>query len=142
MNSESPHNRDKTPEGQKSEFVSPNTLPPLIQPQSETPRQPPRHKGDETPPIDSLFVVQRILIPGFYGIIGSIILGIGLPSAIDSLAQRHTLAAMGKQVINRIIGAFDALAKLDFSGTFPLVLLFGFILGVFIRHAYGNDRIR
>lgn len=116
-------------------------LPPLIPP-LETPQAPPQHKGDEGENVDALVVLERILVPGVAGMAASALLGIGIPSALDSLTEQQTLGKMAQQVAKRIQGAFDAIANGDFSGDFPLMLLFGFLLGIFLRHAYGSERIR
>lgn len=79
------------------------------------------------------------LIPGFIGLLGTLAIGKMLPMIFLSVSHGRSIASTFSHLQYDLGKEFDLLRELRFEDTNLWVfLLFGFILGVFIKYAYSD----
>lgn len=79
------------------------------------------------------------IIPGFIGTLGALAIGKMLPMILQSVSHGRSIASTFSHLQYDLGKEFDLLRELRFEDTsLWAILLFGFILGVFLKYAYSD----
>lgn len=93
--------------------------------------------------VDSATIVHWVAIPGIIGVISALIIGRIVPSLAHSVLSNHSFAQMGKNISLTLDSDFDSLTEVSvYANNFVLLMLFGFILGIFIKFSFSDARTK
>lgn len=93
--------------------------------------------------IDSISIVNWVVVPGLVGVICALIIGRVVPSLGHSVLAGHSFSQMGQNIALTVNRDFDSLTEMNvFSNTFLLLMVFGFVLGIFIKFSFSDARTK
>ncbi len=100
-------------------------------------------EGQKDLGVDSATIIHWVVIPGIIGLISALIIGRIVPSLAHSVLSNHNFAQMGRNISLTLDDDFNSLTEVSvFTNNFVLLMLFGFILGVFIKFSFSDARTK
>ncbi|MCH2546319.1 MAG: hypothetical protein MK052_01740 [Alphaproteobacteria bacterium] len=102
-----------------------------------------KRKDDEETPFTIHTFIHWWLVPGMVGVIGTIILAKIITGLFMDLSNGTNLGKSADKVLDKLNVDFNYLLQFEWSKTdIWAYMIFGFLVGVLIKYAYSDEKIR